>query len=143
MLAKAKENLEGVELKKGSATKIPYPDNYFDLVVSSEVIEHVPNTKKALKEMIRVTKPGGNLIIIDKNKFAFHWRIWFAANIIAARIRNPNQKGLSFYTKDIGFKEKWFSKKEIARELKSCRSVSAHSLNMPVIGLFLGWVVKK
>lgn len=47
----------------GSATAIPLGDASFDTVVSTEVLEHVPDPLKALTEMYRVLKPGGHLIL--------------------------------------------------------------------------------
>ncbi len=47
----------------GSATNIPLGDAGFDTVVSTEVLEHVPDPLKALREMHRVLKPGGYLIL--------------------------------------------------------------------------------
>lgn len=41
--------------------KIPYPDNYFDLIFSSSAFEHLPDLDVALDEMYRVLKPGGQL----------------------------------------------------------------------------------
>lgn len=43
------------------AEKIPFPDNTFDLVFSSVVLEHVQNLELAMQESIRVLKPGGVL----------------------------------------------------------------------------------
>lgn len=42
---------------------IPFDDNYFDSVFSSEVFEHLFNIDDILKEIYRVIKPGGNLLI--------------------------------------------------------------------------------
>lgn len=42
-----------------------YPDNYFDLILSKEVLLHVANKPVILKELFRVLKPNGKLIIID------------------------------------------------------------------------------
>ncbi|MES1224507.1 MAG: methyltransferase domain-containing protein [Bacteroidota bacterium] len=42
---------------------IPVPDNFFDSALSSEVFEHVFNLEEVLKELHRVLKPGGNLLI--------------------------------------------------------------------------------
>src|SRR4051812_27882621 len=45
------------------AEHLPYPDNRFDLVFSNEVIEHVQDDRVAALEMVRVTKPGGRIIL--------------------------------------------------------------------------------
>ena len=42
---------------------IPMPDDYFDSVLSSEVFEHIFNLDEILKEIHRVMKPKGNLLI--------------------------------------------------------------------------------
>ena len=47
----------------GSATDIPFPENSFDTVVSTEVLEHVPDPAKAIREMFRVVRPGGYVIL--------------------------------------------------------------------------------
>lgn len=44
-------------------TSIPVEDESFDVVLCTEVFEHVPNPNKALEELIRVTKVGGTLIL--------------------------------------------------------------------------------
>ncbi len=41
---------------------LTYPDNSFDLYISSEVIEHVPSVPKTLSEAQRILRPGGYLI---------------------------------------------------------------------------------
>lgn len=46
-----------------SADKIPLPGNTIDTILSSQMLEHVVNPLDCLKEMIRVLKPGGSLII--------------------------------------------------------------------------------
>lgn len=52
-----------------SASKLPFEDELFDVVLSTEVIEHVDKQEKALKEMIRVLKKGGILVITTPNRF--------------------------------------------------------------------------
>lgn len=43
---------------------IKYPDNYFDLIYCSNVLEHVPDDKKAMDELYRVLKPNGTALIL-------------------------------------------------------------------------------
>lgn len=43
---------------------IPYQDNTFTCIISSHVLEHIPDYKKALKEFYRILKPGGRAIIL-------------------------------------------------------------------------------
>ncbi len=49
--------------KTGSVEQIPYPDNTFDKVLFCEVIEHVADDAKVLREIRRVLKPGGRVVI--------------------------------------------------------------------------------
>lgn len=46
---------------------LPFMDNAFDSILCSEVLEHVHDKDVALKELIRITKPGGHLIITTPN----------------------------------------------------------------------------
>src|SRR3974390_3306125 len=46
-----------------SALDLPFPPESFDTVTSTEVLEHVPDPMLALREMQRVLKPGGCLIL--------------------------------------------------------------------------------
>jgi malonyl-CoA O-methyltransferase len=59
---------EKIKTKKGSLENIPYPDNFFDVVFSVEAIEHSPNPDAAVSELVRVTKFGGWIVIIDKQQ---------------------------------------------------------------------------
>ena len=43
----------------GDALRLPYADNSFDVVLMSEILEHVPSDEAAMAEMVRVLKPGG------------------------------------------------------------------------------------
>jgi len=43
---------------KGDITRLPFSDGSFDLVICSEVLEHIPEDSKAVSEITRVLKPG-------------------------------------------------------------------------------------
>lgn len=68
MVTKAKENTAGVdsiEIKQGSADKIPFPDNSFDIVISTASIHHWKHPTQSLNETYRVLKPAGFALIYD------------------------------------------------------------------------------
>lgn len=47
----------------GDAANIPLPDSQFDIVISCECMEHVPNYQKMMHELARILKPGGRLLL--------------------------------------------------------------------------------
>lgn len=44
-------------------TKLPFKDGAFDVVICSEVLEHIPDHRTAISELIRVLKPGKSLVV--------------------------------------------------------------------------------
>ncbi len=68
MLSKAKQkfkNNKDVRLSFGSANKIPFEDSTFNYVTCVQSFHHHPNSLQSLKEMNRVLKIGGKLILLD------------------------------------------------------------------------------
>lgn len=47
----------------GDITNIPVSDGYFDCVLCTEVLEHVPEPERAIREFARILRPGGKLIL--------------------------------------------------------------------------------
>lgn len=56
-----------VSFAVGDIQRIAHPDSSFDLVVSCETIEHVPEPRRAVAEMARVLAPGGWLVLTSPN----------------------------------------------------------------------------
>lgn len=54
-----------VELVQGDAQALPFPENSFDSVCIAFGIRNVPDRAKALREMARVTRPGGRIAILE------------------------------------------------------------------------------
>ncbi|MFW2334389.1 class I SAM-dependent methyltransferase [Ilumatobacter sp.] len=48
-----------VGVLRGDARRLPFPDGTFDVVITSEVLEHIQDDVAAIAEMVRVLKPGG------------------------------------------------------------------------------------
>jgi ubiquinone/menaquinone biosynthesis C-methylase UbiE len=68
-----KENaIENINFSVKDIQKIEFPDNYFDKIICFETIEHVPNPKKAVKELHRVLKPNGLMVLTTPNYLNFY-----------------------------------------------------------------------
>ena len=67
----------------GSVLNMGFDDNSYDLIISSEVIEHTESPFKAIREFFRVLKPGGILALTFPNRF---WK-WSCIIANAFRIR--------------------------------------------------------
>lgn len=71
MLTQARNNLyqaENFETRLGTAEMIPLEDGMADLVVGNMILHHCPNPLAAIKEMARVLKIGGRLLLTDLDK---------------------------------------------------------------------------
>ena len=65
------------QFQVAEATQLPYPDNHFDLAISTQVYEFVPDVRTALSELHRVLRPGGRAAIIDTD---WHTILWHSAD---------------------------------------------------------------
>jgi SAM-dependent methyltransferase len=50
-------------ISRADVTDLPFRDGAFNVVICSEVLEHIPDNHKAVRELIRVLKPGGDLVV--------------------------------------------------------------------------------
>lgn len=64
----------------GDNLRIPFADNSFDVVFSTEVIEHTANPRQAVGELYRVLKPSGRLALSTPNK-AWLWAVKAAGQV--------------------------------------------------------------
>jgi malonyl-CoA O-methyltransferase len=103
----------------GSLTQLPFRDDSFDAAYATESLEHAVDIERAVDELCRVVRPGGRIVIIDKN--AEHW----------GRLETPPW-------------ERWFRAGELERLLRRrCREASCAPISywedVPPDGLFLCW----
>ncbi|MCA9197088.1 MAG: methyltransferase domain-containing protein [Planctomycetales bacterium] len=74
MLDLAKLNVElasltqRIFLQQTDAKKMPYEDGEFDTTMSNSIIHHLPDPESAVREAVRVTKPGGMLFFRDLSR---------------------------------------------------------------------------
>ncbi len=62
-LAKSFCEKKGQRVTLGEATALPFPDASFDVVTALDMIEHVDNDEQVMKELYRVVKPGGTIVV--------------------------------------------------------------------------------
>jgi ubiquinone/menaquinone biosynthesis C-methylase UbiE len=55
-----------VELVEGDAQALPFPDFSFDLAGSLRTLHHVRRAELAVAELVRVTRPGGTILVVDQ-----------------------------------------------------------------------------
>lgn len=75
VLAQARQHLpESVRLLRSDAVHLPFPDAFFDKVICSEVLEHLPDDRAGLRELRRVLRPGGILAVtVPNQRYPFWW----------------------------------------------------------------------
>jgi ubiquinone/menaquinone biosynthesis C-methylase UbiE len=71
MLQRAEANLKRVDLhhvtfQSATGEHLPFPDEKFDVVISNGVINLIPDKDAAMREILRVLKAGGRLMIADQ-----------------------------------------------------------------------------
>ena len=52
-------------LCQGDVYALPWPDDHVDAVVSTFVLSAVPDLPRAMDEMVRITRPGGTVVLVD------------------------------------------------------------------------------
>jgi ubiquinone/menaquinone biosynthesis C-methylase UbiE len=75
-IAKLKSsNYKNVYFFKSPAKSLPFEDNYFDLIISTNAFHHFSDPLKALKEVSRVLVPRGKIFIVDLTANSFIMRM--------------------------------------------------------------------
>jgi ubiquinone/menaquinone biosynthesis C-methylase UbiE len=107
----------------GSLTELPFSTAAFDAAYATESLEHAVEIERAVAELCRVVRPGGAIVVIDKNKD--HW----------GRFETPAW-------------ERWFGQRELETMLRRhCREVTSRPISywedVDPDGLFLVWIARK
>lgn len=110
----AVENLNriGGKAQVASAENLPFKDKTFDLVCAFEIIEHVKEDQKALKEIFRVLKSDGRFIFSTPLKMKY-WSCW---DDLAGHCRRYEPRELKAKLEEVGFK---------VHKFVPCRNITA------------------
>jgi SAM-dependent methyltransferase len=92
MLEKARER--GLDVREADVIRLPFEDEAFDVVYSFKVLAHVERSQDALREMIRVTKPGGTLVLEYYNRRSL--RYWMKRLFGPGKISKHTNEGAVF-----------------------------------------------
>lgn len=112
-----RENVVGIDTEgpqkppryiKGSAEKMPFKKNSFDTIIAGELVEHLKNPEKFIKESNRVLRKNGKLVITTPNKDSLVNRI-FRNNEAPLHFSLLNTKMISKLLKKNGFEINDFS----------------------------------
>lgn len=88
------ERLKGrVKFVNGTAEKLPFPDASFDMITCQTVLIHVADPLIAIKEMLRVLKPGGLILAVEPNNL---FRELVRDSISYKRSLDEHMKNLKF-----------------------------------------------
>lgn len=131
----------------GDVCAMPFADDSFDLVLATDVIEHVDDDAQALAEIARVLKPAGLAIVTVpafkalyglQDRVGGHRRRYLKAGL-AARLRGAGfQVESMFYFNYLLFVPIWVARRLI--DLFGARLNSEAEVNSPLMNWFLGKV---
>ncbi len=134
----------GLKTKLGAAEQLPYDDATFDLVTALDVVEHIDDDVAGLREMRRVLKPDGRLLLFVPT-FMFLWGVQDDVSHHRRRYRMPE---LRRAVEKAGFEVErttyanitFFAPILVIRklmQLTGMRTSSENNINIPVFnGLF-------
>jgi ubiquinone/menaquinone biosynthesis C-methylase UbiE len=104
-LQSARTNVPQAAFTRGSLSALPFRSETFDAVYCVEALEHVPDTDAAIREMTRVLKPNGTLLVIDKSLIGLDPGVGLPNFIVKPW---AERRGKWMYPADFAFRERWF-----------------------------------
>ena len=90
----------GMNAVVGDATKLPFADSSFDVIILADILEHLKESTQALFEAKRVLKTGGRVIItVPANKY-----LWSSHDVELGHVKRYSKKDLLDLTLSVGLK---------------------------------------
>lgn len=94
--ARARADAAGIEVRitESRLERLPFPDGSFDVVVAVTVLCFVPDAAGGLRELARVLRPGGRLVIGELGR----WSLWATVRRVRGRLGSPTWRAAHFRT---------------------------------------------
>lgn len=108
-LANSRRSASNVEFHVDDAMRLSFVDASFDIVICSQVYEHVPDAKRMMREIHRVLRPGGVCYFAATNRWApieMHHKLPFLSWLppsLADRYMRLLGKGDAYYERHLGY----------------------------------------
>ena len=97
----------GATLMLGWCDRLPFADSSFDRIVCTEVLEHVPDDRGTIREIMRVLRPGGTAAVSVPDRLAesILWRLsWRYSNMPGGHVRIYGRREIASKLKDAGLR---------------------------------------
>lgn len=90
MLSKARDRKPGMDWVCAAAEAIPFPDSFFDGAVGTLTIHHWSDLEKACREICRVLKPGGRMVLFTSSprQMQGYWLNHYFPEMLKASIKD-------------------------------------------------------
>lgn len=140
MLAVGRKRHPELDFQFADATNLPFKANEFDTVTISFGIRNVVDVNQALKEMLRVTKPGGKLVICEFSKvnnafFKPFYSIYLKGLLpLFSRLGSKTPEAYSYLSESI---EAWPNQEQFKAQIQSSgwSEVSYRNLSLGIVAI--------
>ena len=143
MVTVAKKNQSGMAFAVGDGIALPFADGVFDAVTVSFGLRNMPAPVAVLRELARVTAPGGRLVVCEFSTPTAPWlrnayRYWLPRAIPLVSRLSPNPVSYDYLAQSI---IDWPGQKTVAGWLRQAgwRDVSYQNLTAGIVALHRGW----
>ena len=141
-IAKEKTKIGNLFLVQGDAMALPFDDNSFDIVTIGFGLRNVPDADKALSEIYRVLKPGGQFVSLEMSQptnpiIKVGWKAYFTAFPLMASLAGGHYRDYQYLKKT---SQQFVSAHQLARMMKAVgfKEVHYQPLNFGAAALHFG-----
>jgi ubiquinone/menaquinone biosynthesis C-methylase UbiE len=139
------------ELLQADAEHLPFADATFDRVYSWGVLHHTPNTSRAVREALRVLRPGGRICVMLYSRHSWvSYGVWAKHGLLKGRPTRSLADGLAHHVESEG--TKGYTKRELRAMFEGLEDLRIEKVLTPydrgwagpltrAIGDPLGWFV--